>query len=74
MFFIDSCYSGDAGGRTFQHPLYQKRAVLTNEFLDDLAGEGRMVLTACDVNEVSLEAQKIGHGLFTYHQMKRKNS
>jgi len=67
MFFIDSCYSGEAGGRTFQHPLYQKRAALTNEFLDDLASEGRMVLTACDVNEVSLEIKNLGHGLFTYH-------
>ncbi len=67
LFFIDSCYSGEAGGRTFQHKLYQKRAALTNEFLDQLAGEGRLVVTACDVNEVSLETPELGHGMFTHY-------
>ncbi|MFQ5769192.1 MAG: caspase family protein [bacterium] len=67
FFFIDSCYSGEAGGRTFSHSQYQRRALLTNEFLDNLAGEGRVVITACDVNEVSLEEQELGHGLFTYY-------
>jgi uncharacterized caspase-like protein len=67
IFFIDSCYSGEAGGRTFQNPHYQTRAGLTSEFLDSLAGEGRLVVTACDVNEVSLETPEMRHGLFTYH-------
>jgi len=68
LFFIDSCYSGQAGGRTFDHPLYQKRAsLLTDEFLDEIASEGRVVITACDVNELSLETPGMGHGLFTYY-------
>jgi len=67
MFFIDSCYSGEAGGRTFQHPLYQGRHLLSAEFLEDLASEGRLVMTACDVNEVSLETPDIGHGLFSHY-------
>jgi len=67
LFFIDSCYSGEAGGRTFQNPHYQKRAGLTDEFLDKLSGEGRLVVTACDVNQVSIETKQIGHGLFTYY-------
>jgi TPR repeat protein/ferredoxin len=67
IFFIDSCYSGEAGGRTFQNPNYQRRAALTTEFLDDISGEGRLVVTACDVNEVSLEVPTLGHGLFTYY-------
>jgi uncharacterized caspase-like protein len=67
MFFIDSCYSGEAGGRTFQNPLHQTRNLLSAEFLEDLAGEGRLVVTACDVNEVSLETPDIGHGLFTHY-------
>ncbi len=67
MFFIDSCYSGEAGGRTFQHPHYKGRHLLSTEFLEDLAGEGRLVITACDVNEVSLETPDIGHGLFSYY-------
>ncbi|MBN1352831.1 DUF1566 domain-containing protein [candidate division KSB1 bacterium] len=67
LFFIDSCYSGEAGGRTFQQPSYQKRAALTDEFLNELAGEGRLVITACDVNEVSLELADLGHGIFTHY-------
>ena len=51
IFFIDSCYSGEAGGRTFQNPNYRTRSVLTDEFLDDLSGEGRLVISACNVNE-----------------------
>lgn len=68
IFFIDSCYSGCAGGRTFANPNLQTRAPLSGEFLDKLAeGEGRIVITACDVNEVSLEINTIGHGLFTHY-------
>jgi uncharacterized caspase-like protein len=67
IFFIDSCYSGGVGGRTFQNPHYQTRAALTSEFLDDLASEGRVVISACDVNEVSLEISNMNHGLFTHY-------
>jgi len=70
MFFIDSCFSGEAGGRTFQNPAYQTRhGLLTPEFLDQLSGEGRLVVTACDVNELSIETSAMGHGLFTHYLM-----
>jgi hypothetical protein len=70
MFFIDSCFSGEAGGRTFQNPAYQTRhGLLTPEFLDNLSGEGRLVVTACDVNELSIETSAMGHGLFTHYLM-----
>ncbi len=67
IFFIDSCYSGGVGRRTFQNPHFQTRAALTSEFLDDLASEGRVVISACDVNEVSLEISNMNHGLFTHY-------
>jgi hypothetical protein len=67
LFFIDSCYSGEAGGRSFRNPNFQKRAAMTADFLDGMSGEGRLVVTACDVNEVSLETNDAGHGLFTYY-------
>jgi uncharacterized caspase-like protein len=65
--FLDSCYSGTAGGRSFDHPAYQTRAMLSDEFLDSLASEGRFVVTACGANEVSLESPECGHGIFTRH-------
>ena len=65
--FLDSCYSGSAGGRSFDHPAYQTRAMLSDEFLESLASEGRFVVTACGANEVSLESPEAGHGIFTRH-------
>jgi len=67
IFFIDSCYSGVAGGRTFGSSDYGMRATVTDEFLDQLGGEGRLVVTACATNEVALEKAELGHGLFTYY-------
>ena len=63
--FLDSCYSGTAGGRSFDNPSFQTRAMLSDEFLDSLGSEGRFVVTACAANEVSLEDPKLGHGIFT---------
>ena len=71
VFFMDSCYSGGVGGRTFADPRYQGRsAILTDGFLEDLGGDGRLVISACDVNEVSIELLEEGHGLFTQYLLK----
>lgn len=70
FFFIDSCYSGIAGGRTFQSPHFQTRAIQKNDFLYNMGGEGRFIMTACDVNEVSIEVPKLKHGLFSYYLIK----
>jgi len=68
LFFLDACYSGTAGGRSFKNPRYNMRASsLSDEFLSRLGTDGRMVVTACAANEVSLETPKVGQGLFTYH-------
>ena len=67
IFFLDCCYSGGAnGGRSFDLPGIKTRATLTDDFLNSLANDARFVVTACGMNEVSLEAEEIGHGLFTY--------
>ena len=65
--FLDSCYSGTAGGRSFDHPSYQTRAMLSDDFLDSLSSEGRFVVSACSANEVSLESTERGHGIFTHY-------
>ena len=63
---LDTCYSGQAGnGRTFE--TVNTRAVLNNAFLNRMAGEGRVILTASDVNELSMELDQFGHGIFTHH-------
>ena len=67
IFFIDSCYSGQAGGRlgvrTIEMP--GVRAGLSDSFLTALGGEARFVLTACGPNEVAIEDPAIKHGIFT---------
>jgi uncharacterized caspase-like protein len=67
VFIADACYSGASGGRTI---LSGRRANLSPAFLDRIAqGKGRVILTASDANEVSVEGKNFGggHGAFTFH-------
>ncbi len=65
--FLDSCYSGAAGGRTFASK--KTRAGHVDElFLERLASsKGRAILTASRAAEVSIELAELGHGIFTYY-------
>jgi len=65
--FLDACYSGAAGGRTFASK--RTRAARVDEvFLDRLTrSKGRAILTASRGSEVSLEVPELGHGLFTHY-------
>lgn len=65
----DTCFSGGAGGRTFLAKGFTVRAGrLTDRFLQDLSRkEGRLILSASDVNQVSHEDPTLRHGIFTYY-------
>jgi len=65
--FLDTCYSGAGGGRTFAAK--NTRAVSVNDdFLERLArSKGRAIITASKASEVSLELAEFGHGIFTYY-------
>ncbi len=65
--FLDSCYSGAAGGRTFASK--KTRAGHVDElFLERLASaKGRAIVTASRPAEVSIELAELGHGIFTYY-------
>ncbi len=64
--FLDACYSGAAGGRTFASK--KTRATHVDDlFLERLTrSKGRAIVTASRPTEVSLEVPELGHGLFTY--------
>ena len=65
-FFIDSCYSGASGGKTFSKPGSKVEGV-SAAFLEEAAeGKGRILITASGVEELSLELPEFGHGIFTY--------
>ncbi|MEK7372626.1 MAG: hypothetical protein AAB265_14350, partial [candidate division NC10 bacterium] len=67
LVFLDTCYSGAAGGRTFASR--RTRAVTLDEaFLDRLTrSKGRAIVTASRPGEVALELPELGHGIFTYY-------
>ena len=66
VFISDTCYSGASGGRTVA--LLGARANLSGGFLDRLShGKGRVMLTASDANEISIEKDELNHGVFTYY-------
>ncbi len=68
VFFIDSCYSGEAGGRTFSRSDVATRNITISEkFLEQLSGEGRIIITASKPDELSLETDELRHGIFTYY-------
>jgi hypothetical protein len=65
--FLDACYSGAAGGRTFASK--KTRASLVDDlFLERLTrSKGRAIVTASRPSEVSIELPELGHGIFTYY-------
>jgi uncharacterized caspase-like protein len=71
--FLDACYSGAAGGRTFASK--STRALNVDDlFLERLTrSKGRAIITASRPAEVSLEMAEFGHGLFTYYLLQGLN-
>jgi uncharacterized caspase-like protein len=66
VFISDTCYSGASGGRTV--PVLGMRANVSGAFWDRLSqGTGRVIITASDANEVSVEKDDLKHGVFTYY-------
>jgi Caspase domain len=66
VFISDTCYSGATGGRTV--PVLGMRANVSGAFWDRLSqGTGRVIITASDANEVSIEKDDLKHGVFTYY-------
>jgi hypothetical protein len=66
VFVADACYSGASGGRTVS--ITGMRANLSDRFMERLAGgKGKVIITASSANEVSVEKDELGHGVFTYY-------
>jgi uncharacterized caspase-like protein len=72
--FLDSCFSGRAGGRTFEGSTLTQRRHETRLPAVDLnqleLGEGRVVVSACDDWQVAREDSELEHGVFTFHLLK----
>jgi uncharacterized caspase-like protein len=71
VLFMDACHSAGlstAGTRDAGNNL-------ANQYLEKLLynEEGRAIITSSDVNELSHESQKWGHGVFTYYVLEGLN-
>ena len=67
VMFLDACYSGAAGGRTFLTSRTRSSS-LDDAFLERLTrSKGRVIVTAARTAEVAVELKELGHGLFTYY-------
>jgi hypothetical protein len=65
--FLDTCYSGAAGGRTFV-ARKTRAASVDDLFLERLTrSKGRAIITASRPSEVSIELPELGHGIFSYY-------
>lgn len=65
--FLDACYSGAAGGRTFLSKK-MRAGTVDDLFLERLTrSKGRAIITASRPSEVSIELPELGHGIFTYY-------
>jgi len=67
VMFLDACYSGAAGGRTFASKR-TRASRIDDVFLERLTrSKGRVIVTASRANEVSLELADLGHGIFSHY-------
>lgn len=65
ILILDCCFSGGVGAKVLQVDLKARDIQSTATLIDQLSGEGRLILTASAATEEAWENQKIGHGLLT---------
>lgn len=64
---LDCCFSGGMGAKVLRVDVKPRALKSTDALLDELAGEGRLILTASSPTEEAWENGQVGHGLLTYH-------
>ncbi|MGH2968266.1 MAG: caspase family protein, partial [Solirubrobacteraceae bacterium] len=64
---LDCCFSGAMGAKVLQ--VESKPRALRSEgtLLEQLAGDGRLILTASTADQPAWENPRLGHGLLTYY-------
>ncbi|MEA2691115.1 MAG: ATP-dependent helicase, partial [Acidobacteriota bacterium] len=67
VLFLDCCFSGGIGAKVLQVDAVPRDLRSTVHRLEELAGEGRVILTASKSDEPAYENPRLGHGFFTYH-------
>lgn len=66
ILILDCCFSGALGAKALKSEMHPRMAKSTGKLLEELCGEGRIILTASSPDEPAWENQKVGHGLLTH--------
>lgn len=64
---LDCCHAGKV---VFRETRGTRDLELRPAVLQTIAGKGRFLIASCDEGQKSLEAEELGHGLFTYHLLR----
>jgi helicase len=64
---LDCCFSGGFGAKVLVAPVQARDLGSESDLLEQIAGKGRIVLTASSANQPAYEETGLGHGLLTYH-------
>lgn len=64
---LDCCFSGGMGAKVLMPHITPRDLRSTDGLLDQMAGDGRVILTASSATEEAWEHPALGHGYLTYH-------
>ena len=67
VLFLDCCFSGGIGAKVLQVDALPRDMLSAEARLEQLAGEGRLIVTASGPTEPAYENSRFGHGFFTYY-------
>lgn len=65
--FLDCCFSGGLGAKVLHAEHRARTAKSIESVLDELSGEGRLIITASAPDEPAWESTRTGHGFFTHY-------
>lgn len=63
---LDCCFSGAMGAKVLQVESTPRTMLSEAALLEQMAGEGRLILTASTAKQAAWENPKLGHGLLTH--------
>lgn len=69
LFVLDCCFSGGMGAKVLVPETRSRDLRSAGELLDQLSGEGRVILAASAAHEPAWESARLRHGLLTFHVM-----
>jgi helicase len=64
---LDCCFSGAMGAKVLQVESKPRALRSEDTLLEQLAGDGRLILTASTADQPAWENPRLGHGLLTYY-------